>query len=199
MKREEISELHYITHCDNVPSILKVGILSHMRAGGYSHVSVANPSVQNRRSGTRLPNGRPLHHYANLYFNARNPMMYVLSRDQGHENLAVIAVASTILELPGVIISDGNAASFGTLFTFPDEAGLGKLDETRVLAQYWTDSDSYAQTEKKRQRCAEVLVPNYIPPHYLTSIHCSCQKSESTLRAMKCRIPLHRSEHLFFL
>ena len=42
MKREDLSELHYITPIANVPSILRWGILSHQGVAQLPHQSVAD-------------------------------------------------------------------------------------------------------------------------------------------------------------
>src|SRR5690348_11779452 len=78
MLRRRVKELHYITHVDNLASICARGVLSHQRARRVRHRSVASEEIQNRRARKRLPNGARLHSYANLYFDARNPMMYRL-------------------------------------------------------------------------------------------------------------------------
>lgn len=79
MTRDEVKELHYITHVDNVASIMRHGILPHNRAKGLPHKSVALEEVQQRRR-KQVPNARLLHDYVNLYFNARNPMMFRVVR-----------------------------------------------------------------------------------------------------------------------
>lgn len=75
MDRAKLRELHCITPIANIPSVLTAGILSHRRAAAVSHESVADPEIQARRARVRVPGGRPLHEYANLYITARNPMM----------------------------------------------------------------------------------------------------------------------------
>ena len=67
MQRDELQELHYITPICNVPSILQHGLLSHVRAAKHKHSSVAMAEIQDRRSEVRVPGGRRLHEYVNLY------------------------------------------------------------------------------------------------------------------------------------
>ena len=76
MKPEDVRELHYITPIENLPSILEKGILSHKLASKIPHLSVALDVIQERRKNKIIPRGRPLHDYVNLYFDARNPMLY---------------------------------------------------------------------------------------------------------------------------
>jgi hypothetical protein len=76
MKRQKIKELHYITHIDNMLSIWKHGILCHKLAYRLKHISVSMEEVQKKRANKKVPGGKPLHEYANLYFCARNPMLF---------------------------------------------------------------------------------------------------------------------------
>src|SRR5689334_2999916 len=155
MLRTRVAELHYITPIENIGTILEYGILSHNLAERIPHQSVALAEVQERRQGKRVPGGRPLHDYANLYFDARNPMMFL--RKDGWRDLMVVRVSPTVLDLEGVAITDGNAASDGTRF-YAAPGGVVELDETAVYAEWWTDPDPWMKQEKKRMRCAEVLV-----------------------------------------
>jgi hypothetical protein len=45
-----------------------------------------------------------------------------------------------VLNLPGVVVADGNAASAYTAF-YPSPEGLPWVDEELVLAKYWTDQN----------------------------------------------------------
>jgi len=91
--------------------------------------------VQERRNAKRVPNGLPIHDYVNLYFDARNPMMY--SRLNRRGELVIVRVDPAVMSQPGAIITDGNAASESTLF-LPSPAGLVQLDESLVYATLGT-------------------------------------------------------------
>jgi hypothetical protein len=71
MDRSRLKELHCIMPIKNLPSVMKRGILSNRRADSVPHESVADPEIQARRARVRVPGGRPLHEYANLYLHAR--------------------------------------------------------------------------------------------------------------------------------
>lgn len=104
-----------------------------------------------------------MHSYANLYFDARNPMMYCLLDQAG---LIVVRVSSEVLDIPNTVVTDGNAASGVTRF-YPSPEGLRYLDSTQIFAWSWNDSDYWRKVEKKRARNAEVLVPNLVPLEYI--------------------------------
>lgn len=164
MDRARVTELHYIAPITNLHSIVERGILSHNTAQRVDHASIAEQDVQDRRAGKQVPAGGVLHDYANLYFDARNPMM---SARRAHNlQIAVVRVNPAALDIPGTVISDGNAASNATRF-YPSPAGLAELDENRVYAHSWLDDDVWTYWERKRQRCSEVLVPQAVPTDYL--------------------------------
>ena len=169
-KFRKITQKHYltnITHRNNISSILFNGLLCYEKTKEIDHISVALGNVQLRREHKNVPNGMPLHRYASLYFAPRNPMMYYLKyhlEEVEFNKLIVLMIAPEVLEMDGVVITDGNAASNITRFFSPDE-GLNRVDFTnRVYADWWTDDDPYAAAEKRRAKCAEILVPEVIPP-----------------------------------
>lgn len=166
MERDEVQELHFITSIVNLDSILQRGILSHDRAARISHNSCASEDVQARRRKIRVPNGGRLHSYANLYFHARNPMMYVLTRQHQRDDLIVIRVSEAVLDLPDTVLTDGNAAADGTRF-YPSPEGLANLNSELIFAGYWADANFWPIQEKKRVRNAEVLVPNMVASEYI--------------------------------
>lgn len=131
MRREELTELHYITHMDNVQSILRLGILSNRRAAKVTHTSVAMQQVQDRRAQVVVPGGRKLHDYVNLYICARNPMLY--KRQGQHLELCVLQVSTDVLDLPGVVVTDANASSDYTRFAAAP-AGLSIVDRDLTFA-----------------------------------------------------------------
>jgi hypothetical protein len=165
MDRDEVKELHFITSIENLDSILRRGILSHNRAQRVEHRSVASEDVQNRRRWKSVPRGSSLHSYANLYFDARNPMMSRLLYD-GCPDLIVLAVSEAVLDIADTVVTDGNAAATGTRF-YPSPQGLANLNSTLIFADRWPDPDPWLEKEKKRVRCAEVLVPNLVPSNHV--------------------------------
>jgi hypothetical protein len=67
----------------NIAPVLRDGILSHQRAASLLHADVSLADVQGKRAAKVVPNGLRLHQYANLYFHARNPMMYKRQAEAG--------------------------------------------------------------------------------------------------------------------
>jgi len=193
--RADLEELHYITPIANVPSILARGILSKRGARPLRPASIAMAEVQVIRANKAVPGGRPLHEYANLYICARNPMLYKGAAQ--HMELCVLAISPAVLDLPGVVIADGNAASGYTGF-WPAPAGLETIDKGLVFAEYWTDNDQIQQWRKMRAKCAEVLVPEQVDARYIIGAHVSCPEAAETLRRAGFDLPTTMNPHLFF-
>lgn len=156
-----VRDLKCIMPLANLGSVMKHGILSHDRASRLAHASVAMQPVQDRRDATRVPGGRWLHRYANLYFNARNPMLY--KRRPEADELCVLSVSLDVLAIEGTVIADCNAASPMVRFLAPHQWEAVAFDD--VLARRWTHPDDPTRERQHRLRmCAEVLVPDRVPP-----------------------------------
>lgn len=112
-----VTELHCIMPIANLGSVMAHGILSYDRATNLPHHSVAMQPVQDKRDQKQVPGGLRLHQYANLYFHARNPMMF--KRQAEAPDLCVLRVSTRVLDLAGVVISDQNAASGYVRFLDP--------------------------------------------------------------------------------
>lgn len=195
MQRADLSELQYITPLTNLASILEHGILCHRRARHFGHETVAKPEVQERRENKRVPGGRPLHDYANLYICARNPMMY--KRRSRHLNLCVLQVSTAVLDLANVVIVDRNASRHWAKF-MPSPEGLAMIDKDEVFATYWTDVDPFEHYRKAGIKCAEVLVPDRVAPDLIIGVRVSCSQATRSPELTACRAPITIDEHLFF-
>jgi hypothetical protein len=193
--RAELSELHYLTPIANVPSIMQKGILCKKKASKFGPASIAMAEIQQLRANRSVPGGLEIHSYANLYFCARNPMMY--KRAAQHLELCVLQVDASVLDLDGVVIADGNAASNYTAF-WPSPAGLAKVNRALVFADDWRDQDQIRKWQKSAAKCAEVLVPGQVPPDRINGAYVSCPETETALRRLGFDQPITVNPHLFF-
>jgi hypothetical protein len=194
MDRDEVKELHFITSIDNLGSILMRGILSHNRARRLQHRSVASESVQDIRRGKSVPGGFSLHSYANLYFHARNPMMYCL---KDLPDLVVVRVSPDVLDIADTVVTDGNAATWNTRFD-PSPAGLANLDSELIFATYWTDSDYMRYLEKKRARNAEVLVPKLVRSEYIEGCYVDTEEKRRACLVLEDLPAVEVRKEIFF-
>ena len=152
-------------------SVLEHGILSHSEAGPLQPVSVAKQDVQDLRSDKTVPNGRNLHDYANLYFNGRNVMMFRTKQSHGVDGICLLRVDVTVLDLPGTVVTDCNAASGYAKFSEPT-TGLRGINRAELFSLYWNNHQHDSQNLRHRSRmCAEVLVPDRVEPSLILGVY----------------------------
>jgi hypothetical protein len=196
INRENLDELHYITPIANVPSILVRGILSNKNAAKISHATVAAQEIQDRRKDKPVPGTTyTIHDYANLYFHARNPMMF--KRRPYHEQICVLRVKHDVLDLPRVVITDQNAAS-GYVRFYPSPAGLEFLDGERIFARSWQDEDQIEYFRRKSAKCAEVLVPGRVDASFVFGAYVSGTVGNRALATLAGHLPITEAPDLFF-
>ena len=196
MKREELTEVHYIAHINNLASIAKYGILCRRKAKGKEKSTIANEEIISTRARKRVPKGRNLHEYANLFLNARNPMLYSIK--EAHNEICVLSISTEVLDLPGVVITDMNAARILARFNGVEE-GLASLDKGKLFAISWKHhGDLHREEEHKGIMMAEVLVPNYVPPDYLQALYVNSDETRAAVEALGLKLPVTVRRDLFF-
>jgi hypothetical protein len=189
-----VTEFHCIMPIENTPSVLEHGILSHERAAKILHKSVAMQPVQDRRDVKQVLGGLKLHQYANLYFHARNPMMY--SRQEEAPRLCVLRVSTEVLNLDGVVLTDRNAAGNWVRFLHPSQWSL--LDFDRIYAMDWRHSDEFEYYDRKTKKCAEVLVPHVVEPRFLIGAWVLNQAAATRLSELGFALRIEIDPVLFF-
>ena len=180
-ERFSLPPAHHMTRVENLESIFKAGeIYSHnrMKTKG-SHQSISNPDVQAARAKITIPvTGRPLHDYVPLYFGFKTPMVAV--NKAIYESLLFILFSLDILETSGVVISDGNARSTQTKFTlFSSIDDLSLLDVQAVLGTKYA-----ADSELKRKKQAELLVPDSLPIRKALIVLCFSENTRNTVSGL---------------
>lgn len=174
---------------------MRRGILSHHLAGRLDHETVAMPEIQALREEVVVPGGRRLHEYVNLYFSARNPMLY--KRQAQHASLCVLRVTPDVLDIPGTVVTDGNAASPYARFAAAPR-GLDIVDAELTYAEDWRDEDPIQYYRRKSAKCAEVLVPDCVPSSFLVGAYVSCNESLARFDALGVTLQAEVDAHLFF-
>lgn len=179
----------------NISSVLTHGILSYERASKLAHASVAMDSIQDRRDKKQVPGGLRLHQYANLYFHARNPMLF--KRLEHATSLCVLRVSPKVLDLRGVVLADCNASSDYVRFLEPAQWQNLAFDD--IYALDWRHpGDPGAFYRHKSRKCAEVLIPNSVHPNFIQGAYVVDEPSAKALKASGFTLPIHIDSVLFF-
>lgn len=172
MKRPK--HLYYITHRDNLKSILKNGILSHscinkkwwtLKKLILKKITIYDAGLVKKRKEKKI-NNHSLWEYANVYFQARNPMLYRVVKEFGAENIVVLELNSDIINTPSAVITNGNAVSASTQIFEDIEQGLNSLSPEQFEKEYWNEADG-----SKRKIMAEVLIYNHIPKEKIIGVY----------------------------
>ncbi len=158
MKYDDLLSFCYLTHLDNLESILENGILSRdmCHALRISPSDISDGRVQSRR--------HEFHGCVPLFFADNTPMLWVVMKKLG-DKIALLEVDKAVLRTPGAMFSDGNLASCVTNL-YENEAALANLDWHIIYNRRGAYSPEW-----KRVRSAEVLVPDEVGPEHILAIH----------------------------
>ena len=123
-------------------------------------------------------------------------MLY--KRQARHAELCILRVTAAVLDLPGVVIADQNAASDYVRFR-PAPAGLDMIDHEQLFAESWIHPDDHIATLRHRSRkCAEVLVPGRVAPELILGAYVSGERGRAALLQVAPGLPVDVDGYLFF-
>jgi len=200
-KRREIQNLYHISPIENLQSILREGILSHaeVQRRGIPFTPICNAVIVETRQQRMAPDGKSLWHFANLYFQPRNAMLYRVVKERKEKGVIVLALKPQVLEIAS-FISVGNADSPLSVI-LPKDEGLRTLQEKeiweRLQREWWAQEDG-----SKRLMMSECLIPERVPPEYIQTIYVAdrgdAEKVREILGPMAERIPVVPEPPMFF-
>lgn len=141
-KWKEIRQLYYITHIDNLPSILEHGILSHseIELRGIKYAQIYDEDIVRNRAGKQLPNGKPIWDYANVYFQPRNPMMYRVKIEKPINKIAILGIRKDVLARNDFYFTNGNVACAESEFYAAGEFPKRQRGILRQIDKAWWNS-----------------------------------------------------------
>jgi len=167
--------LYYITHIDNISSILEKGILSHKKImeENIKFTPIYDADIVATRKEKKVIEGKNLWDFVNLYFQPRNAMLYrvVFFGNVNKEDIIIIGLKSSILENKNIFITTGNAASPQTEFI---SSNVSNIKEHLKNIREKTDKEWWSSTDgSKREIMAECLIPEKVGPEYISEIYVS--------------------------
>lgn len=187
LKEAGLHQLYHVTRLENVPGILRRGLVPRNGLAPGSYIDISNLEVQDRRHTRPVPVG-PLellpsgHDMVPLFLTPRNPMTYV--RRNLTQSLAVLVVGSFAICEKGlkVAFTDGNLAAHDTAI-FWSFNNLNHIPWDVIKADRWTD-----HPDGSRKRCAEFLVAPGLPPAAIWKIDVpSATTREALLRLCRAQ------------
>ncbi len=191
-----VTELHNIMPINNLANVRLYGILSHNAVAALPHADVSMQEVQDKRAAVTVPNGLALHDYANLYFCARNPMMF--KRKDERQGLCVLRITTDVFTLNGVVFTDQNAASAYVRF-YRVQDGIEGMNFDMIFADDWRHPDDQIKYWKHSSiKCAEVLVPNVVEPRFITGAYVFDTSVQSQVAGLWPELPTVVNKAVFF-
>jgi len=195
--KHPIKGLYYITHIDNIPSILSRGILSHelVEEQHVQFTPIYDPQIVSNRRGRFAPDGKSLWEFANLYFQPRNPMLYRVISEKDKKSIAIVSVSPQVLNIPGTFIATGNAAS-PLSDILPVKDGLEAITQISdiINSDWWREEDG-----SKRKIMAECLIPSVVAPDFIHSIYVTSRSvAEKISLPSASRVSVIPEPHMFF-
>lgn len=174
--------LFYITHIDNLVSILERGILCHgrMEEENIPYTRIYDKEIVANRGAIRVPDGRSLWDFTNLFFQPHNAMLYRVLREKPASEIAIVTVQPDILNRNDIFISTGNAAHSASEI-LPASKGRKRIPEIRreISKDRWNPADG-----SKRKRMAECLVPDSVAPEFIRAIYVPSHDAKQKVSAM---------------
>ena len=192
--------IYYITHIDNLPSILDKGILCHkcIEEEKIRFTPIYDSEIVERRKNITTPDNRSLWDFVNLYFQPRNAMLYrvVFFSGKDIDDIAVIGLRSSVLAGSHIFITTGNAASLYSNILSGSEA---KKNISSIRKQ--TDKEWWAHEDgSKRELMAECLVPDRVSSQYIQEIYVATRNALVKVAKSlgRSRIPVIPEPFIFF-
>ena len=122
----------------------------------------------------------------------------LLKRSNMHQSICVLRVSPNVLDIAQTVVTDMNAGSDYVHFSAAPD-GLAIVNRERTFADWWTHPDQRDQWRHSAQKCAEVLVPNVVPPAHVTGAYVSCEEARAALSAVAPGLSITINKHLFFI
>ena len=193
--------LYYITHIDNLPSILDKGIFCHKRIEEeeIQFTPIYDAEIVECRKNIEIPSNRNLWDFANLYFQPRNAMLYrvVFFSGKDIDDIIIIGIKRAILSRSDICVTTGNAVSSFSDILLAAEAKKN-IDNIRKKTdkEWWAFEDG-----SKRELMAECLVPDKISPNYIEEIYVANRNAFVKVEKLigKGGIPVIPEPSIFFL
>lgn len=187
-QRFQLGPAVHMTHVDNLASIITAGGLrSHSQMTNFPYADLSNEDVQTGRATIVVPTSqRPLHDYVPLFFGFKTPM--VAWNQARNDQMIFLRVSLDILVHPNLVFTDGNARSKTTQFfdfTGPDDLAVINAKAINTV-KYAKDA------ELKRQKQAEILIPDFLSFDKVLDIICFSSGTRTQILAILDKFAIKR-------
>ena len=164
-----------MVHIDNIPHILKYGIVKvDSPNANPNYVPIGDQLVIEKRKNRPLSTWQKIGDFIPFYFGPRSPMLYVIQHGyNGVKRIEAEKIVYCVIKLDDIIrdcikcvFTDGHVLNSLTQVITGDN--LGHINDyvkySDVFASRWDDDDDL---DLKRRKEAELLLQNDLPVQYI--------------------------------
>ncbi|MDR3183774.1 MAG: DUF4433 domain-containing protein [Planctomycetaceae bacterium] len=175
-----MTDVHHITHIDNLSGILEAGGLlaeSRIQVAQLQYKNIGHSHIKQKRIDWFIPgwNAMTLGQCVPFYFANRPPMLYSIARgkiagySEGQIPVIYLVTSAEIINDSGLryCFTDGHAVDFITTY-FHCLEDLPRIDWKIVNMQYWNNAK--VDADRKRRKQAEFLIYDFVPWQYIEKI-----------------------------
>lgn len=181
-----------ITHIDNIPHILKYGIVREDSPNkNPNYVPIGDPSLiearKNKYYNPRIPKGA-----IPFYFGPRSPMLYVIQfgrngvKQVPPKNIVYIKISLKKIIQNNIECVFTNGHAVDALSDFFPKEDLIKINDIvayeDVYAQFWFSTPD--DPDRKRRKEAELLLIDDLPPQYIICYYVYNEEAKDNLISM---------------
>lgn len=201
--------VYHFTHINNLPSIIKHGLLAD--AENPSYTCVGDTSIKSSRMRKPCPipqdSAATVGNFVPFYFAPRSPMLNKIS----HGNVAgytegqapliyLVSTDTRLLEHCLCCATNQNAATNLAIFFVHTLEYRKAIDWELMRATWWNDTQD--DPNRKARRMAEFLVYKNVPLHLITEIGVISQTRQREvaciLRQTRADIPVTVQRHWYY-
>ena len=202
LQKRGISEVHYMADFHAMLAIATDGIRSQLclKRMGITPVSIANPSVQAKRSRRTVDGINPLHEFVPFYFCWFTAMQReVESRSAQASNglvFADVSIPALAQHARHVHFSNKNAASlFSEIMSDPAKLDSADLDHAMRV------KEKADRPGRVMVRACELLIPTHVPRECISRMVCKTVTLRNRLLkelSGKAHPPIFADAHRYF-
>jgi hypothetical protein len=202
--------LYRMTHIDNLPHILRHGLVVAASPNADPNFrAIGDRSLIGVRKDLDAPNppGGKFSEYIPFYLGHRSPMLYQIATGfEGVEKIPQSDIVYIVVNHQCILqngldwfYTDGHARHGMTRF-YTDEKGFDELDWDSIYAAQWRNTEDDPDRQRKKQ--AEYMVKPNVPvtcfAYFLTFDERSKQKVESLQSVAQTAIPVKISKQAYY-
>ena len=172
--------LYHITHIDNMPSILKYGLLprSEIRQKGLDFTDIADPEILNKRESYK----QTLSQYVLFHFYAKNPFDGAVCKKHGSENMVIITISRELHKKNEFLIIPSHPLDKEKPDIYPYDEGFKKIRWDILDKETGRD---YRNPEIRKACMAECVMQYVIQPEVFSFVFVKDKLAEMKIRQME--------------